>query len=121
MESQKILIAEDEPLLLKVVEMRLKKESYDVILAVDGRDALEKIKLHAPELVIIDVMMPYFSGLEVVAQVRQELKLNTPFIILSAMGQEDTVVKAFKLGANDYVVKPFSPNELLARIKRLIG
>ncbi len=121
MQPTKILLAEDEPLLLKVMEMRLKKEGYEVISSIDGKEALDQIRLQSPDLVIVDFMMPYYSGLEVLAKIRQQLKLSTPVIILSAMEQEDTKIKAFKLGANDYILKPFSPNELLGRIKQLVG
>ncbi len=118
MHQLKILIAEDELLILKTIEMRLKKEGYEVIAVSDGMAALEQIKTQSPDLIVLDIMMPFFSGLEIVAEVRQVLKLQTPIIMLSSMGQEDTMVQAFKLGANDYVTKPFSPNELLARISR---
>ncbi|MEO9209608.1 MAG: response regulator transcription factor [Ginsengibacter sp.] len=118
MENMKILIAEDELLILKTIEMRLKKEGYEVIAVSDGLAALEQIKTNSPDVIILDIMMPFFSGLEIVAEVRQVLKLQVPIIMLSSMGQEDTMVQAFKLGANDYVTKPFSPNELLARIGR---
>lgn len=118
MRQLKILIAEDELLILKTIEMRLKKEGYDVIAVSDGLSAINQIKSQSPDLIILDIMMPFFSGLEVVAQVRQDMQLSTPIIMLSSMGQEDTMVQAFKIGANDYVTKPFSPNELLARISR---
>lgn len=118
MRQLKILIAEDELLILKTIEMRLKKEGYDVIAVSDGMAAINQIKSQSPDLIILDIMMPFFSGLEVVAQVRQDMQLTTPIIMLSSMGQEDTMVQAFKIGANDYVTKPFSPNELLARISR---
>ena len=118
MALEKILVAEDELLIRKTIEMRLKKEGYEVKAVSDGLAAIEQVKLYSPDLIILDIMMPSFSGLEVVAEVRQVLKLKTPIIMLSSMGQEDTMVQAFKLGANDYVTKPFSPNELLARISR---
>lgn len=121
MQPTKILVAEDEPLLLKVMEMRLKKEGYEVILSIDGQEALDQIRLQSPGLIILDFMMPHYSGLEVLAQIRQQLKLSTPVIILSAMEQEDTKARAFKLGANDYILKPYSPSELLLSIKQLIG
>ncbi|AYD48857.1 response regulator transcription factor [Arachidicoccus soli] len=121
MQPKKILIAEDEPLLLKVLEMRLKKEGYHVILSIDGKEALDQIILECPDLVIIDFMMPYYSGLEVLVEIRQQLKLSTPVIILSAMEQEDIKTNALNLGANDYILKPFNPGELLQRIKQLTG
>ncbi|WP_256004307.1 MULTISPECIES: response regulator transcription factor [Pedobacter] len=113
----RILIAEDDELMLKTLEFRLKKDGHDVVIARDGREALSKIDTMSPDLVISDIMMPYNSGLEIVGAVKE--KLNTPIIILSAMGQEDVVLEAFKLGADDFITKPFSPNELSVRIRRL--
>lgn len=117
----KILVAEDEPLLLKTIEMRLKKEGYEVILAADGREAMQQIDVGQPDLIITDIMMPFASGLEIIGKVKQNDAENIPVIILSAMGQENTVLEAFNLGADDYVTKPFSPNELVIRIKRITG
>lgn len=117
----KILVAEDEPIMLKTIELRLKKDGYEVIAVSDGREALKQIRENTPDLLITDIMMPYSSGLELVGAVKQELRSPIPVIILSAMGQEDIVVKAFKLGADDFLNKPFSPNELSLRVKRLLG
>lgn len=121
MHIMKILVAEDEPIMLKTIELRLKKDGYDVIAVSDGREALKQIRENTPDLLITDIMMPYSSGLELVGAVKQELSSPIPVIILSAMGQEDIVVKAFKLGADDFLNKPFSPNELSLRVKRLFG
>lgn len=115
----KILIAEDEPMMLKVIEIRLKKDGHEVIAASDGKQALEQIALHDPDMIITDIMMPFSSGLEIVGTVKQGNKRNVPVIILSAMGQENVVLEAFNLGADDYITKPFSPNELSMRVKRL--
>ncbi len=116
----KILIAEDEPLILQTLELKLKKEGYDVIGCTDGLDALQKIDAEQPDLVITDIMMPYMSGLEVVRKVKQDdVQKNIPVIVLSTMGQENIVEEAFELGADDYLKKPFSLSELSIRIKRL--
>ncbi len=112
----KILIAEDDELMLRTLEFRLKKDGHEVVVARDGKEALEKIENESPELVISDIMMPYNSGLEIVGALKE--KHNTPIIILSAMGQEDVVLEAFRLGADDFITKPFSPNELSVRIRR---
>ncbi len=113
----KILVAEDEPIMLKIIELRLKKDGHTVITTDNGRDALEHIKTHQPDLIITDIMMPYSSGLEIVGTVKLQQK-STPIIVLSAMGQENVVLEAFNLGADDYITKPFSPNELSLRVKR---
>lgn len=116
----KILVAEDEAIMLKTIDLRLRKDGYDVILAEDGLMALEKIRELDFDLIITDIMMPYASGLEIINAVRKEQSKKMPIIILSAMGQEDVVLEAFQLGADDYITKPFSPNELSVRVKRLI-
>jgi DNA-binding response OmpR family regulator len=117
----KILVAEDEPMLLKTIELKLKKEGYEVITTEDGRDAIARIENDSPDLVISDIMMPYASGLEIVSLVKQRLQKQIPVIILSAMEQEKVVMEAFELGADDYITKPFSLNELSIRVKRLMS
>lgn len=116
----KILVAEDEPIMLKTISLRLKKDGYDVMTTDNGREALSLIDEHAPDLIITDIMMPYASGLEIVGSVKQGEK-KIPVIVLSAMGQENVVLEAFNLGADDFIAKPFSPNELSMRVKRLMA
>ncbi|MDB5251657.1 MAG: transcriptional regulator [Flaviaesturariibacter sp.] len=113
----RILVAEDEPVMLKTIEMRLRKDGHEVIALSNGRDALAALDTESPDLVITDIMMPYSSGLEVVGKVKQGLK-KIPVIVLSSMGQENVVLEAFKLGADDFITKPFSPNELSMRVRR---
>src|SRR5689334_16676732 len=113
----KILVAEDEPIMLRTIEMKLKKDGHEVIAKSNGRDALEAIEKEQPDLVITDIMMPYSSGLEVVGKVKAGEK-KIPVIVLSSMGQENVVLEAFKLGADDFITKPFSPNELSMRVRR---
>jgi DNA-binding response OmpR family regulator len=117
----KILVAEDEPMLLKTIELKLKKEGYEVIVTSDGRQAAEQVESANPDMVITDIMMPYVSGLELINLIRQKLNRKTPVIILSAMEQEKVVMEAFELGADDYITKPFSLNELVIRVKRLVA
>jgi DNA-binding response OmpR family regulator len=114
----KILVAEDEPIMLKTIEMRLRKDGHEVIVSDNGREALEKIKQHNPDLIITDILMPFTSGLDIVSAVKKMDK-KKPVIVLSSMGQENVVLEAFSLGADDYITKPFSPNELSVRVKRL--
>jgi DNA-binding response OmpR family regulator len=116
----KILIADDELIMLKIIELRLKKDGHEVIVTSNGQEALEQIKLQDPDMIIADIMMPFTSGLEIVSVVKQNNTYRkVPIIILSSMGQENVVLEAFKLGADDYITKPFSPNELSMRVKRL--
>ncbi len=114
----KILIAEDDELMLKTLEFRLKKDGHTLILARDGKEALAMIDEHEPNLVITDIMMPYFSGMEIVGYIKQKFQNKIRVIILSGMGQENVILEAFKLGADDYITKPFSPNELSVRVNR---
>ena len=114
----KILLIEDNPLLLRVIETKLKKEGYDVITCDNGKDGLERIKSYEPDLIITDIMLPYNSGLEIVNFVKSTVHKNTFVVVLSGLGQEKTVEEAFKLGADDYMTKPFSLSELSLRIKK---
>ncbi|MDQ6901993.1 MAG: response regulator [Bacteroidota bacterium] len=115
-----ILVAEDEMMMLKTIELRLKKDGHKIILCQDGREAIKKIEELTPDLIITDIMMPYASGLEIIGAVKAKGGKKIPIIVLSAMGQENVVLEAFQLGADDYITKPFSPNELSVRVKRYI-
>lgn len=115
----KILVAEDDPIMLKTIQLRLRKDGHEVICVTDGNEAMKEIEAVLPDIIITDIMMPYSSGLEIVAFVKHNIPKKIPVIILSAMGQENVVVEAFGLGADDFVTKPFSPNELSVRVKRL--
>lgn len=114
----KILVAEDDELMLKALEFRLKKDGHELILTRNGMEAIQKIAQHDPQLIITDIMMPFSSGLELVGTVRKNSRV--PIIVLSGMGQESVVMEAFKLGADDYITKPFSPNELSIRVRRFM-
>lgn len=116
----KILIADDEPIMLKTIALKLKKDGHDILTTDNGREALEIIERDKPDLVITDIMMPYASGLEIVGKVKQAGN-KIPIIVLSAMGQENVVLEAFNLGADDFISKPFSPNELSVRVKRFMS
>jgi len=117
---KKIVLAEDNSTLALLLKFRLEKEGYQLFIAEDGKKAIELIEENNPDLILSDIMMPFISGLEVISHVRNKLKVTTPIIVFSAAGQEEMVLKAFNLGANDFMGKPFSPNELVIRIKRLI-
>jgi DNA-binding response OmpR family regulator len=119
-DSKKILLAEDNSILSLLLKFRLEKEGYQLLIALDGKQAVELIEQHDPELILTDVMMPFISGLEVISHVRNKLVKQTPIIVFSSAGQEEMVLNAFNLGATDFMSKPFSPNELVIRIKRLL-
>lgn len=116
-----ILVAEDEALMLKMLTHRLQKEGYRVVPATDGKQALDSLRASAPDLVITDLMMPYHNGLEIIEFVKKTLGSTIPVIVLSSAGQESSVVRAFDLGADDFAVKPFSPNELISRVRKHLG
>ncbi len=116
----KILIAEDEPLMLMAIEAQLKKDGYTVTSATDGREALKAVEKNKPDLIITDILMPYTSGLELIGIVKSNPSNNIPIIVLSGLGEEETVMEAFDLGADDFLTKPFKPAELSLRVKRLL-
>ena len=115
----KILICEDEEIMLTALEFRLRKQGFEVLLAENGKIALEKIKEEQPDLVVADIMMPFVSGLELIEFIRKDMRNTLPIIIISAIEHEETVLKAFRLGATDFITKPFKPNELVLRIKKI--
>ena len=115
----KILIAEDDELILRTIEHKLVNEGFEVITSDNGKKAIEIIKTTHPDVVITDIMMPFASGIEILTAI-QHLGINPTTIVLSSLGQEDIVEEAFLLGASDYMIKPFNPNELVLRIKRLV-
>ncbi len=119
-DAKKIVLAEDNSLLLSLLKFRLEKEGYELLIAENGKEAIKLIEEHNPALILTDIMMPFISGLEVISHVRNKLNMQTPIIIFSSAGQEEMVLKAFDIGATDFMSKPLSPNELIIRIKRLI-
>ena len=116
----KILVAEDEPIMLMTIVAKLKREGYKVTGSPDGREALKAIEADAPDLIITDILMPYTSGLELISIVKSNRKKNIPVIVLSGLGEEATVLEAFQLGADDFLTKPLNPTELSVRVKRLL-
>ncbi|AZJ35130.1 response regulator [Tenacibaculum singaporense] len=118
--EKKIVIAEDNSVFLLLIKLKLEKEGYELFVAEDGKKAIELIEAHQPDLILTDIMMDYLSGLEVISHVRNVLKMNVPILVFSASGQEEMVTQAFNLGANDFMVKPLMPNELVIRVKRML-
>lgn len=111
----KILIVEDDLSLSDVLTFTLRRADYDVITAFDGITALQLCETERPDLIVLDLNLPKLDGLAVCRQIRRQTQ--TPIIILSVRGGDEAVVRGLELGADDYVVKPFSPNQLVARIK----
>ncbi len=110
-----ILIADDERAIADIIRFNLVKEGYQVSIAGDGVQCLQMIEEKEPDLLLLDVMMPKKDGFEVLTELRQ--KYNFPVIMITAKEQEGDILRGFELGADDYVVKPFSVRQLLARIK----
>lgn len=114
----KILIVEDDRNLLAALEYNLRQEQYDTVTAVDGEKALELAKQHNPDLVILDIMLPGLSGLEVCRILRKET--TVPVLMLTARSEEVDKIVGLEIGADDYMTKPFSMRELMARIRAMI-
>jgi len=114
----KVLAADDDPQLLRLVARNLQLEGYDVVAVSDGQQALEQIEASAPDLILLDVMMPKLDGFAVLERVREFS--TVPAIILTARGQDQDKVRGLDLGADDYLTKPFSVDELLARVRSVL-
>lgn len=117
MSSLKVLIADDEEHMRELIKTYLKREGYICLEARDGMEALDIVKQEEIDMLIIDVMMPYLDGFTLIEEIRKYHKLTTPAIFLTAKGDYDDKVKGLKLGGDDYIVKPFHPDELLARME----
>ncbi|GGD65188.1 response regulator [Erythrobacter arachoides] len=116
-----ILVADDEPLMRELLEFRLAQRDYRPVTAADGREALARLEDSAPDAVVLDAMMPVHDGFEVLRRMRASPEhAATPVIMLTARRGESDIVGALELGANDYLVKPFMPEELMARLARLL-
>jgi len=118
---KKILVAEDNRLILETIVHSLTREGYEIIKANDGKECLKVMEENEIDLLITDLYMPYINGNEVIAILRDERKKNTPILVLSAAGAEDIVLKAFELGADDFMIKPFSLVELNVRVRKLLA
>ncbi len=119
--ARKILVVDDEPVLVETIDYNLKQAGYQVITAADGASALEAARRETPDLIILDIMLPEMDGLEVCRQLRRESNTaTTPIMMLTAKGDEIDKVVGLEVGADDYVTKPFGRRELLARIRALL-
>jgi DNA-binding response OmpR family regulator len=116
-EPAKVLVADDEPHLLRLVQYRLEREGYEVLTASDGDEALAKAREALPDLCVLDVMMPRRSGFDVLRELRAgDATADIKVIMLTARAQDRDVDAGFQLGADDYITKPFSPQELRVRV-----
>lgn len=117
-DSEKILIVEDDRNLLDTIKFNLHKEGYEVVTAVDGAEALDSARREKPDLIMLDIMLPKMSGFEVCRILRKETA--APILMLTAKAEETDKVAGLEIGADDYVTKPFSLRELLARVKSML-
>jgi len=120
---RRILVADDEPHIGRIIKMKLENGPFEVQLAFDGREALDALRAEPAsfDLVLLDLMMPELSGIDVLSAMRSELHSETPAIILTAAGQDEQERDALAHGANAFVTKPFSPKKLYALVARLTG
>lgn len=121
MAQKKILVVEDEPDIQDMIGYHLNRDGFEVTTASAGDTGLQKIVSQKPDLVLLDLMLPGMDGLEVCRRVRQEQALsNTAVILLTAKGEESDIVLGLGMGADDYITKPFSPREMVARVKAVL-
>src|SRR5260221_2511697 len=116
--AQKILLIEDEEGIIHLLTLYLRDAGYDVVIARDGADGLALHARERPDLVVLDIMLPAIDGFEVCRRIRQWSK--TPILMLTARGSEDDRIQGLELGADDYLVKPFSPRELVSRVRAIL-
>ncbi len=116
----KILAADDQPMILKSIGQKMSDSGFDIIYAKCGQEAIELFDKENPDLVILDLIMPNIDGFGVIEHIREKKKKKTPIIVMSGMNEEDTIIKAFEMGVDDYVEKPVGINEMLVRTLRLL-
>jgi two-component system, OmpR family, alkaline phosphatase synthesis response regulator PhoP len=119
--KQKILIVDDEPDILELIEYNLKKEGYQVFTASNGLEAIQQAKKHHPDLIILDIMMPKLDGIEACRQLRAMPEFKTTFMVfLTARSEEYSEISGFNVGADDYIAKPIKPRALISRINAIL-
>lgn len=115
-----ILLVEDDEIMLKAIKNILSRDGHEVLTAKDGKEAFEKMENCTYDIVISDLMMPYANGLEIVSRLRADInRRHVGIIVVSSVGNEETITEAFRLGADDYLKKPIMAGELLIRIRKL--
>ncbi|BCW97978.1 MAG: response regulator transcription factor [Armatimonadota bacterium] len=117
---KKILAVDDEKHIVRLVQVNLERQGYEVVTANDGREALEKVESERPDLVVLDVMMPYMDGFEVLQNLRRNPSTrDIPVIMLTAKAQDADVFRGWQSGVDCYLTKPFNPMELISFVKRI--
>ncbi|MBF8304338.1 MAG: two component transcriptional regulator, winged helix family [Dehalococcoidia bacterium] len=118
MVKEKILVVDDEPGIVELVRLNLEDNDYQVVTAQDGQRALEAYYSEMPDLIVLDIMMPKMNGFEVCQTIRRQS--NVPIIMLTALSDAEEELKGLESGADDYIGKPFSPGELVARVRAVL-
>src|SRR5690242_20992180 len=118
LKRRRILVVDDEERMVRFIRMNLEHDGFQVVEAFNGKQAIQKLRDVTPDLILLDVMMPDLDGFEVLETVREIT--NVPVIMLTAKGEEDDRVRGLELGADDYITKPFSPRELVSRVKAVL-
>ncbi|MEL6944643.1 MAG: response regulator transcription factor [Bacteroidota bacterium] len=113
----KILICEDEEILLTALEFRMRKAGFEVLLAKDGQHALDTLQTEEVDLIVADIDMPRMTGIELIQNLREEQKNDIPVVVISALEHDEEIMEALRLGGTDFVAKPFKPAELVLRAK----
>jgi len=122
MSKGRILVVDDEIYIVHILDFSLGMEGYEVVTALDGEQALEKVKTEKPDLIVLDIMMPKLDGYEVCKNIKSSASTqHIPVILLSAKGRNVDQKLGFDVGADDYITKPFSPRKLVERINQLLG
>ena len=117
---KKILAVDDEKHIVRLVQVNLERQGYEVVTAFDGKEALQKVEEERPDLVVLDVMMPYMDGFEVLQSLRRNPSTrDIPVIMLTAKAQDADVFRGWQSGVDCYLTKPFNPMELIAFVKRI--
>ncbi len=121
-EKKKILLVDDDPDILRLVEVVLKRSGFNVVTAKNGTDALSYLQTDQPSMILLDVAMPGMNGFEVLSQLKAQPNLKSvPVMMLTARSQKEEIIKAIQMGAQNYMIKPFDSKELITRIKKIIG
>lgn len=116
----KILVCDDERHIVRLIQVNLERQGWEVVTAYDGKEGLEKVKADKPDLLVLDVMMPYMDGFEVLKAIRKEPETEKlPVIMLTAKAQDKDVFEGYHYGADMYLTKPFNPRELVTFVKRI--
>lgn len=118
----KILVVDDEPPIVRLMEFILARQGHEMLVAVNGEEALEKVRAHHPDLVLLDIMMPRIDGYEVARTLRADPAYHfLPIIMLSAKAQEEDIARGMEVGVNEYITKPFSPEQLVHVVGDYLG